>query len=758
VSDSRLLGSDGPIAAAAGSVPSGLEIVESKLWSPRSRPGAVVRTTLLDRLAVAGAPVVTVVAPAGYGKTTLLGQWVERHAGRASTWISLDHHDNDPGVLLRYLVEALERVDAADPKWRRTVLAQAGVDISSSVHLLASWIASMRTPFLLVLDHLEAIQSPLSGDLIAAVALNLPDGSQLALASRTAPPVPIARLRTEGLVEEIGLSDLAMDDHEALQLFASTGTELSAAEVTDLVVHTEGWPAGLYLAGLVIAVQGSRTAPLTPPSGNDRAVSDYLRAEIISSLAPSTVNMLVRTSILDRLSGPLCDAVTATTGSQELLESLELSNMLVLPLDRERRWYRCHHLLGEMLRAELDRTEPEMLSCLHGRASMWFEADGQFVPALDHAQLAGDGDRAAALFCRIASAVHGSGRADTVLRWLRWFEERGEVGQQRPVAALGAILESLAGDRTYSQLLADVARAGDQQSLMLDGSTLAGWIAAAEACLCRRGVDRMRDDAGLARTHLGALSPLRGPAMALEGVAALMQGDLDAADTILEAAAELCSRSGNSPGHAASLAERAVIALDRGDTAGAHALSEHALQVVATAHVEAYTQATVVYAVAARTAMLAGELHAARSHVSSSARLRPRCTAAIPWSAQFLVQLAHAYLALGDTVGAREVLRQVRDIMLVAQDLGTLAEQSAELSRVLDSTTTRSIGASSLTVAELRLLPFLATHLSYEEIGHRLYISRNTVKSEAMSMYRKLGASSRSEAIETAQQIGLLGR
>ncbi len=255
-----------------------------------------------------------------------------------------------------------------------------------------------------------------------------------------------------------------------------------------------------------------------------------------------------------------------------------------------------------------------------------------------------------------------------------------------------------------------------------------------------------------------ALSPLRGPAMALEGVAALIQGDLAAADSLLDAAAELCQRSGNTPGHAASLAERAVIALERGDSAGARTLSEQAVEVVTAGHVEAYAQATVVYAVAARTSVLAGDVPAARGHVASSARLRPRCTAAIPWSAQFLVQLAHAYVALGDTVGAREVLRQVRDIMLVVPDLGTLAEECAELCLLLDSTTARSIGASSLTVAELRLLPYLATHLSYQEIGQRLYISRNTVKSEAMSMYRKLGASSRSEAIETAQQIGLLGR
>ena len=174
-------------------------------------------------------------------------------------------------------------------------------------------------------------------------------------------------------------------------------------------------------------------------------------------------------------------------------------------------------------------------------------------------------------------------------------------------------------------------------------------------------------------------------------------------------------------------------------------------------HLESYVEATVVYAVAARTAAMAGHVELARSYVAAGARLRPRCTAAIPWSAQFLCQLAHAYLAVGDAVGARAVLRQVRDIMAVTPDLGVLPERMAELGRTLDAITIGSSGASSLTVAELRLLPFLSTHLTYREIGERLYVSRNTIKTEATSLFRKLGASSRSEAVHTAQQIGLLG-
>jgi LuxR family maltose regulon positive regulatory protein len=344
------------------------------------------------------------------------------------------------------------------------------------------------------------------------------------------------------------------------------------------------------------------------------------------------------------------------------------------------------------------------------------------------------------------------------MRWLHWFEERGLIVQYPHVAALGAILEALGGERAYSLLLADAAVAGDMDGPVPDGSHLRGWVAAMEACLCRYGANRMRHDARSATEHLSTLSPLRGPATVLEGVAALIQGDPTDADRLFVTGAELCLRSGNTPGQATSLAERAVIALERGDGAGAMTLTEQAVRVVEEGHVEGYVQAMVVYAVAARTAAQAGDLQNARRFAAASARLRPRCTAAIPWSAQFLVQLAHAYLALSDAAGARAVLRQARDIMLVTPDLGVLPEQCTELGQLLDAITVGSIGASSLTAAELRLLPLLATHLTHQEIGDRLYVSRNTIKSQAMSIYRKLGASSRSEAVRSAEQIGLLGR
>ena len=740
-----------------GSVRPDLEIVASKLWSPSARPGTVVRSALLERLQASQAPIVTVIAPGGYGKTTLLGQWVARNSAATTTWLSLDDHDNDPGVMLSYLVCALERVEPVDAQQRRMLLVDAAIDGSSALRRIAAWVSSIRTPFSMVIDHVEAIRNPASGDLIAAVALNLPNGSRLALAARTEPPIPVARLRAEGLIEEIGRVELSMDVQEAGKLLASAGTQLDDTELAELVAHTEGWPVGLYLASHVYTTQGSRIGSLSPPRGDDRIMADYLRAEIIASLPPSTVNLLVRTSILDRLSGPLCDAVMASVGSQELLESLENSNMLIVPLDRERQWYRCHHLVGEMLRAELDRTEPEIVGRLHDRASNWFEANGQLVSAVDHAQLAGDGDRAALLFCRIAAAIHGSGRADTVVRWLRWFEERGLIVQYPQVAALGAFLEALGGQRSFALVLADAAVAGDASVPVPDGSHLDGWIAAMEACLCRHGVAQMRDDAARATQLLSALSPLRGPATVLGGIAAILEGDLPGADTLFTSGAEHCRRNGNSPGtrrrwpSALSSHSNGATVATRWRCRRRRSRSSRTLDSKGTSRPRWSSRLRQ----GPRRWRVTWSLRAATSPRGPdfAPAVPRRCPGQHNSSPSWPTRTSRWAMQSAREPSCARFVTSPPSRLISAR----LEEQCAELSRTLDAITIGSSGASSLTAAELRLLPFLSTHLTYKEIGERLFISRNTVKTEATSLFRKLGASSRSEAVQTAEQIGLLG-
>src|SRR5262245_8805951 len=219
-------------------------LVESKLQPPTPRPGIVIRTALLERMEASRAHIVTVIAPGGYGRTTLLGQWA-RCSALPSTWLSLDQHDSEPVVMLGHLLAALERIEPIDPERRRSLLAEAAVDSSWSLRHLAVVVSSMRTPFLLVLDHVESVKDERSGDMIAAVALNLPEGSRLALASRAEPPIPRARLRGQGLLEELGRDELKMGEREAGELLTGAGTMPDDTVVIDLVAHTEGWPVGL---------------------------------------------------------------------------------------------------------------------------------------------------------------------------------------------------------------------------------------------------------------------------------------------------------------------------------------------------------------------------------------------------------------------------------------------------------------------------------------------------------------------------------
>ena len=377
---------------AAAEIDVDLALVETKLRPPWTRPGIVPRSALVERLSESTAPIVTVIAPAGYGKTTLLGQWAAGTSLR-SAWLSLDPQDNEPSVLLTSLLAALGRIEPIDPEVAGTLLAEAAVEPSWSVRRLAALVSSVRTPFLLVLDEVEAVEDQRGGDLLAALALNLPLGSRLALASRAEPPIPLARLRSQGSVEEVGTDELTMDEQEAGELLAGAGTPMASVDVRDLVVRTEGWPVGLYLTSLAMRAGGSMSQPERPVGGDDRLVAEYLQTEVVSALEPSLLAFLTRTSVLTRLTASLCDAVMATTGSQQVLESLEQSNLLLVPLDRRREWYRCHHLFRDLLSAQLARSEPDLIPRLHDRAAAWFEANGHFDLALEHAQAAGDADQ-----------------------------------------------------------------------------------------------------------------------------------------------------------------------------------------------------------------------------------------------------------------------------------------------------------------------------------------------------------------------------
>jgi LuxR family transcriptional regulator, maltose regulon positive regulatory protein len=743
-------------APAAPSFP----ILESKLTPAPTRPGIVSRVQLLDWLeASAATPVVAICAPAGYGKTVLATEWAKRDP-RPFVWLTIDRHDNDPAVLLPYLAVGLDRVEPLDPSVLG-VLASRGASIRQTVlPPLGAALASKALPVVVVLDDVHLLHDQQGLDAVAVLVDHLPQGSQLVVIGRGEPPLPMARWRAQGRLAELGPGELAMSPAEAGSLLAAARIELPEGEVAELTRRTEGWPVALYLAALAHKAGGQSANAGFAFAGDDRFLADYLHAELLAHLPTERVAFLTRTAVLDRLSGPFCDAVLGTTGSAEMLEALERSNLLVVPLDRQRDWYRYHPLFRELLRGELERHEPELGGELTLRAARWCQRHGLVEAAIGYAMDGGDADLVAQGVEQAVISVYRSGRLATVQRWFDWFDDRGLLQQYPAVAMLGAWVQALGGHAAAAERWADAAERGSYEGRLPDGSpSIEGWRALLRAKLCRHGVKQMRADAELALTLIPVGSLWRAPAHLLLGISHLLAGDRGVADRVMAEAVEVALDTGATVAASVALAERAMLAIDRQDWRDAETLVEQARSVVADAHLEACVTSLMVYAAGARVAIHHGNRDQADQDLTRAQQLRPQATHALPYYAvQARLELTRAYLTLADLAAARRVLDEVEDLLRWRPDLGTLGHQAGQLRSQLDQVRGEVIGAASLTGAELRLVPLLATHLSFREMGQRLYVSPHTVKSQAMSIYRKLGVSSRGQAVQRVQETGLLTR
>ena len=733
----------------------GFELPESKFHPPAARPGIVARTALVDRLAAAQAPVITVVAPPGYGKTTLLAQWAER-AGPRVAWVCCDDGDNDPVVLLSALAVALDRIEPVDPAifW---ALASSGAGITV-VPRFVSAIAAMERPVTVLLDHAEAVTNKQCLLAIAELVLHLPPGWRFALASRADVPLPAARLRAQGGIVEIGAEDLAMGPLEAAPLLKGAGADLDEASIRDLLQRTEGWPAGLYIAALAMKSGTGQDEVGFTFTGDDIFMGDYLRSELLDRVSAAEASFLTRTSVLDRMCGPLCDTILGEKGSGRVLEQMESRNLLVVPLDRRREWYRYHHLLRELLRAELQRREPELVADLHFRAAAWFEANGMPETAIEHARAAGDYDRVARLVLELQQPVWASGRVETVRRWMEWLEDVTAAEHFGAIATHGSLIFALLGRPSEAERWAAAVERASPAGVLPDGSTMEGTLAYLRAILCRHGIGQMRRDAQMARDGLSPSSPYRVTMLYTEGISYLLQGDPGRAGPILARAAADAAQAGSLPLAALIHAEQCNVAAEAGGWAEVTALAQRAVTIVEDGRLGDYWTSALVYAWATRAALHRKDVPQARFYLGRASRLRPLLTYVLPVvSVQSLLEMARSYLALADPGGAGAVLAQAHDILQQRPDLGVLAGQAGELQARLATIKAGAAGASSLTAAELRLLPLLSTHLSFREISERLFVSSHTVRTQAYSAYRKLGVSSRSEAVARAHELGLDG-
>jgi LuxR family transcriptional regulator, maltose regulon positive regulatory protein len=429
-----------------------------------------------------------------------------------------------------------------------------------------------------------------------------------------------------------------------------------------------------------------------------------------------------------------------------------------VPLDRRRRWYRYHQLLRELLLAELERREPELIPQLHTRAAAWYEANDQPEAAIDHAKAAGDPDQVARLVSEAAPRAYASGRRDTAIWWYDWFEDQGLMERYPVIAIQGAMRHMLLGQPAGTERWTAAAERSAASVGPEDRGIVEVLLAVLHASLCRDGIERMRADARFARERVEPGNTLGGPALHLEGASYLLAGDLDRADGLLARSVAVATEDREMNAASYAQAQRSLVAIRREDWDAAGRFAEQALTVVRDGHLGDYVSSPLVYAVAARTALHRGDVAGAKAQLARAAPLRPLLSYILPtYAVQALLELAHAYFALNDVAGARAALRQAGDVLRLRPDLGTLPAQVQELRSRLDRVPAAVPGSSSLTTAELRLLPLLATHLSFTEIGQRLFLSKHTIKTQAISIYRKLGASSRSEAVQRVQEVGLLG-
>ena len=731
------------IAPAGGSPGSGVPAVRERL---------VLRTALIDRLLRNGESVVSVVAPPGYGKTTLLAQWAQQ-AGPRVAWVSCERFHNDPAALWGDILTALDRIEPVSEHATGILVASGGG--AEAVPQLVGAISALQGPVVVVLDHLETLTSPQCTTSIAELTLRVPDGWQLALASRDALPIPLSRLRMDGRIAEIGFDHLAMAGQEATALLRQAGANVSVAEADELVRRTEGWPAGLYLAAL--AIQSGSPATGFNFSGDDRLVEDYLHSELLARLSRSQVSFLVRTSILDRMSGPLCDAVIGGKRSARMLEELERHNLLVVPLDRRGEWYRYHHLLRQLLQADLRRSDPELVRELHSRAADWYEANGMAEAAVQHADAAGDTERLARLVLELMQPVWLSGRVDTVRAWMDLLDSKPRVPVSAAVAAHGALIFALLGRASEAERWVGVAESLPTTGTLPDGSTVAATLAYLRVILSRDGPAAMRADAALALEGLNPASPYRATMLHYDALSWMLDGDLDRADNLFTRAYDAAVAFGAAPVAALTLAEQSLIAAEREQWIGVESMLGRAIEIVESGHLDVYWSSALIFAAGARAAANRGEMRQARQLAQRAARLRPLLTHALPVvSLQTLIELARTYLALVDPSGALAVLEQAQGIIRRRPNLGALPIAVERLqARVDQITVAAAVGASSLTTAELRLLPLLPTHLSLPQIAERLYVSPHTVKAQVKSIYRKLGVSSRGAAVDMMADLSV---
>lgn len=726
-------------------------LLEGGLRRPQARRGGVSRAELVERACASRSRVVGVTAPAGYGKSTMLAEWAANES-RSVAWVSLAQSEDDAAAVLRLLASACAWFSPPAAEVVEDMRGVGGLTLGRAAPLLAAALAATPEPFVLFLDDADALSAPGCRDVLEVMLRGVPEGCQVALAGRTEQAF-YARLRAAGDLFEIGVRDLRVDLDGARTIFTDAG--LSAVSEDSLAAaweRCEGWPVGLHLSALIVRDGGDASSV----SGDDRFIADFLYRECVEHLPDDLQQFLRRTAVLEQLSGEVCDAVLGTTDSRERLAALDERNLFVVPLDRRRVWYRYHALFRAFLLADLQRREGARVADLHLRAASWCEVNGLPNVAIEHLLAAGERARAVRLTATTALSMYQIGQLGVVERWLSALGDDAVLSFP-PLATIACWKALLVGDTAEAERLASLLEGMDYHE---DGADAARAFDSARAmiraAMCADGAEQALQDAACAVGIEPVWSSWRDQAVHLLGSALLLTGDVARARAVFAEAA-VGTATGNVDSIVLCEAELAILAIDDEDWSTAATHAQQALQIVEANHMDGYATAVLAFGVCARVALKNGDAGAADRLLARGMRARVLCTYVLPFlSIRARLQLAKAYAAKGERVAASALVREMRAILKRRPNLGALPVQVAEYARQLERVP-EGAGARPLSPAELRVLPYLQTHLTLDEIGRRLYLSRNTVNSHVRSIYRKLTVSSRSAAVDHATEIGLLG-
>jgi LuxR family transcriptional regulator, maltose regulon positive regulatory protein len=757
------------MSSAGQAAPPGAPVlISTKLHVPRMRSGMVSRPRLVARL-VGGRErkLALLCAPAGWGKTTLLIEWLASpDEPRECAWVSLDAADGDPGRFWSYVIGALRAVRPDVGEGALAALPAAGAAVNDTVvPLLVNDLAAVDEPLVLVLDDYHLVRGAAVHDSVAFLLRRLPAGVQLAVASRADPPLPLAALRAARDMVEIRAAELRFSEDEAAELLNdSLGLGLDASDVGSLHARTEGWAAGLGLAALSVERQADRRAGVEALTGEDRQISDYLH-EVLAEQPAGLREFLLRTSILERFCASLCEAVTGDGNATEQLERVERSNLFLVPLDSRGEWYRYHHLFAELLRHELVRSSRDLVPELHRRASAWHREHGTAEEAIAHATAAGDHTEAADLIARHWMPIAVRGQRETVAAWIDRLPQEVVLGDARLCLARGWLLLILgAFDEVEPWVLA--AESGPLPGPLYHPSPRAS--IAASAALLRSGGAGFGGDVGRAIEHGRAAlaldedeaSPTRGLSRLALAYGLYFAGEIAASEELLVEALRPRPQPEFAQTHVYILALLASTSLDRDDLAGAERLAAEAEGLVSERRLDEQPFVALVHVARGRLLERRAEAAGAAASFGRAVELARRGGRRL--------ELAHALLLLArlkrrqrDYLAARSLVREAGNVLAACPDPGWLRDLLAKTERSLQLTAPRRRASGpprdpDLSERELAVLRLLASDLSQREIGAELYISLNTVKFHIRNIFRKLGVSSRAEAVARGRELALL--